>query len=82
MPSSLFGSTDTPPAPATDPALPVNINYVYGFSDQGTQKWMPEVAWFVLLQLMLVFLVFLPSHWALKRLYPTQKNAVAEAADI
>ena len=71
-----------PPAPVTDPALPVNINYVYGFSDQGTQKWMPEVAWFVLLQLMLVFLVFLPSHWALKRLYPTSKNAVAEAADI
>jgi len=71
-----------PPAPVTDPALPVNINYVYGFSDQGTQKWMPEVAWFVLLQLMLVFLVFLPSHWALKRLYPTSKNAVAEEGDV
>jgi len=71
-----------PPAPASDPALPVNINYVYGFSDQGTQQWMPEVAWFVLLQLMLVFLVFLPSHWVLKRLYPTPKNAMTEEADV
>lgn len=67
-----------PPAPASDPALPVNINYVYGFSDQGAQKWMPEPMWFVLLQFMLVFLVFLPSHWALKRLYPPAPGADVE----
>ena len=67
-----------PPAPASDPALPVNINYVYGFSDQGAQTWMPEPMWFVLLQLMLVFLVFLPSHWALKRLYPPASEAGIE----
>ena len=67
-----------PPAPASDPALPVNINYVYGFSDQGVQKWMPEPMWFVLLQFMLVFLVFLPSHWALKRLYPPSSGADVE----
>lgn len=67
-----------PPAPASDPALPVNINYVYGFSDQGAQKWMPEPVWFVLLQFMLVFLVFLPSHWVLKRLYPTATESGAE----
>ncbi len=70
-----------PPPPASDPALPVNINYVYGFSDQSAQTWMPEAAWFVLLQLMLVFLVFLPSHWVLKRLYPPAlESAVDEAA--
>ena len=56
-----------PPVPADNPALPVNINYVYGFSDQVAQTWMPEPVWFVLLQVMLVFLVFLPSHWVLKR---------------
>jgi len=56
-----------PPVPADNPALPVNINYVYGFSDQIAQTWMPEPVWFVLLQFMLVFLVFLPSHWVLKR---------------
>ncbi len=56
-----------PPVPADNPALPVNINYVYVFSDQVAQTWMPEPVWFVLLQVMLVFLVFLPSHWVLKR---------------
>lgn len=57
-----------PPVPADNPALPVNINYVYGFSDQIAQTWMPEPVWFVLLQVMLIFLVFLPSHWVLKRI--------------
>lgn len=56
-----------PPVPADNPALPVNINYVYGFSDQVAQTWMPEPVWFVVLQVILVFLVFLPSHWVLKR---------------
>ncbi len=63
-----------PPAPVSNPNLPVNINYVYGFSDAAPQSWMPELVWFVLLQLMLVFLVFLPSHWALKRLYPAPRE--------
>ena len=57
----------SPPAPTNNPALPVNINYVYGFSDLAPQTWMPEPLWFVVLQLMLIFLVFLPSHWLLKR---------------
>lgn len=57
-----------PPAPLHNPALPVNINYVYGFSDVKPQNWMPERIWFVVLQLMLVFLLFLPTHWLLKRL--------------
>src|SRR5574343_1086374 len=52
-----------PPAPLQNPALPVNINYVYGFSDVQPQSWMPEPLWFVVLQLMLVFRIFLPTHW-------------------
>ncbi len=58
-----------PPPPSDNPALPVNINYVYGFSDQAAQTWMPPLAWFILLQLGLVGLIFLPSHWLFKRLY-------------
>ncbi len=57
-----------PPAPLQNPALPVNINYVYGFSDVKPQTWLPEPVWFVVLQFMLVFLLFLPTHWLLKRL--------------
>ena len=58
-----------PPAPANNPGLPVNVNYVYGFSDQAAQTWMPPLVWFFLLQAMLVCLIFLPSNWLLKRLY-------------
>lgn len=58
-----------PPAPANNPGLPVNVNYVYGFSDQAAQTWMPPLVWFFLLQAVLVGLIFLPSHWLLKRLY-------------
>ena len=58
-----------PPAPANNPGLPVNVNYVFGFSDQAAQTWKPPLVWFFLLQAMLVGLIFLPSHWLLKRLY-------------
>ncbi len=58
-----------PPPPIDNPALPVNINYVYGFNDEAAQTWMPPLAWFVLIQMILVFLIFLPSHWVLKRLF-------------
>ena len=63
-----------PPPPIDNPALPVNINYVYGFSDQAAQTWMPPLLWFVLLQLALVFLVLLPSHWLLKRCYSAARR--------
>lgn len=62
-----------PPAPTDNPGLPVNVNYVYGFSDQAAQAWMPPLAWFFLLQGMLVFLIFIPSHWLLKRIYAAAK---------
>lgn len=58
-----------PPPPIENPALPVNINYVYGFNDQAAQSWMPPLLWFALLQLGLIFLILLPSHWLLQRLY-------------
>ena len=58
-----------PPAPANNPGLPVNVNYVYGFSDQAAQTWMPPLVWFVLLQVLLICLIFFPSHCLLKRFY-------------
>jgi hypothetical protein len=56
-----------PPAPASNPNLPVNINYVYGMSDTGPQTWMPGPAWFALLFLGLPALIFYPTHLLLKR---------------
>lgn len=58
------------PAPPPDPAqpnVPVNINYVYGFSDAAAQTWMPGWAWLALLFTGLPLLVFWPTHWVLQR---------------
>ncbi|MCQ4164594.1 hypothetical protein [Tahibacter harae] len=57
------------PAPPPDPArpnVPVNINYVYGFSDAAAQTWMPGWAWLALLFVGLPLLVFWPTHQVLQ----------------
>lgn len=57
------------PAPPPDPAqpnVPVNINYVYGFSDAAAQTWMPGWAWLALLFTGLPLLVFWPTHRVLQ----------------
>ncbi len=54
-----------PPGPERIPGMtnpPVNINYVYGLSDQAAQTMMPEFAWLGLLMLGLPLLVFFPTH--------------------
>lgn len=56
-----------PPAPVTEPGLPVNLNLVYGFSDAAAQTLMPGWLWFSLLCLALVFVAWLPTHLALSR---------------
>ena len=59
-----------PPAPASTPNLPVNINLVFGPSSAGPQTWMPANEWFIALALGLT-VVFVVSHFALKRLMPS-----------
>jgi hypothetical protein len=44
-----------PGATLTNPLAPVNIDYVYGFSDTAAQTWMPGWAW-------LIFLI-VECHW-------------------
>lgn len=56
-----------PPAAAATPNLPVNVNYVFGFSDQHPQTWMAPGAFFGLMLLALPGLVFLPTHLLLRR---------------
>lgn len=55
-----------PPAPADNPGLPVNINYVFGLGDAATQDWLPPLVYFLLLLAALPLLVFWPTHWLLK----------------
>jgi hypothetical protein len=51
-----------PPPPADNPNLPVNVNYVYGFSDDAPQTWMPPGLWFGMLIIGLPLLVYWPTH--------------------
>lgn len=59
-----------PPAAAADPNTPVNVNYVYGLSDAGPQRFMPEWAWLALLVTALPALIFTPTHLCLRRIAP------------
>ena len=59
-----------PPAPPDQSNLPVNINYVWGLSDKAPQDLMPANAWFAMLVVALPLIVFLPTHLALRKLYP------------
>jgi hypothetical protein len=65
------------PAPRPDAGLtPVNVNYVWGFSDAVAQSWMPAWAWLCLMIIGLPVLLFLPTHWALRRTMPEARKGV------
>jgi len=52
----------SPPAPVENPNLPVNVNYVYGFSDDAPQTWIPPGVWLAILIIGLPLLVYWPTH--------------------
>lgn len=56
-----------PPADPANPNLPVNVNYVYGLSDAAPQTWMPGWAWLLCLLIGKPLLIYLPTHWMLRR---------------
>jgi long-chain-fatty-acid--[acyl-carrier-protein] ligase len=56
-----------PPAPADHPDLPVNINYVYGTSDEAAQPWMHPHLWFALLMVFIPVCLVLPMHLILNK---------------
>ncbi len=73
------------PAPADNPNLPVNINYVYGLSDSRPQPWMPPLAYLGLLLAGLPICVFLPTHWILRRVFHESgfgSNAAVSTGDL
>ena len=59
-----------PPAPEGKSWMPVNVNYVYGMSDDAPQTWMPQWAWLMCLYLGMPILIFLPTHFLLAWLFP------------
>jgi len=59
------------PPPTSNPGLaPVNINYVWGPSDNAAQTWVPSYVWLAGLMFGLPLLVFAPTQWVLSRLAP------------
>lgn len=61
------------PAPGTklaNPLVPVNIEYVYGFSDIAAQTFMPGWAWLIFLLVAMPLLIFIPTHFCLRKLSP------------
>ncbi|MFO0864940.1 MAG: hypothetical protein U0744_09860 [Gemmataceae bacterium] len=58
------------PGPTKDATEPVNINYVYGMSDETPQTWMHPTAWFALLVIGLPLGIFMPTHLALRSAFP------------
>lgn len=69
------------PAPRPDAGLtPVNINYVWGFSDAVAQSWMPAWAWLLGMIVALPALLFWPTHLLLKRFAPDATPTVMDLA--
>lgn len=56
-----------PPAPADNPNLPVNINYVHGFDNQKAQEWMPPLVYLGVMMLILPICIYWPTHLLLSR---------------
>lgn len=59
------------PPPRPNPGLtPVNIDYVFGFSDTQAQQWMPPLVWLLGLMILMPALLFAPVHFLLRRVMP------------
>ena len=61
-----------------NPKQPVNINYVYGFSDHAPQQWMPAWAWLLTMMLGLPLLVCWPTHLTLMRFFASGRRPGSE----
>jgi len=64
-----------PPRPPGEPGLPVNINYVFGPSGNAHQAFTTPNRYFALLVTVLTFLVYLPTHFLLRRVFPEPARA-------
>lgn len=64
-----------PPAGAQtgDPNLPININYVFGFNDAKPQSLLPAPLYLLAWMTLLLTVVFIPTHFVLKRYFSGSK---------
>jgi hypothetical protein len=66
----LFSWWFLPPSGAVlaNPNIPVNVDYVYGFSDRAPQHWMNQTLYVGVYLAALWGVIFLPTHALLRRL--------------
>ena len=57
-----FFLAPAPPAPADNPNLAVNINYVFGLSYEKPQTWMPPMVWLLAMIVGFPLVFYVPSH--------------------
>jgi hypothetical protein len=74
-----FFFTPAPPAPADNPNLPVNINYVYGIRETA-QAWMAPGLWLVVVMVVLPACIYLPTHLILRAAFRGFRQAPPQAA--
>ena len=65
-----------PPPSAEHPNWAVNINYVWGMDDSASQTIMPPILWLLLMMTFLVVVLYLPTHWFLRRFFPAVEARV------
>jgi hypothetical protein len=58
-----------PPTPNAG-LLPVNVNYVWGMSDDAVQTWVPPYVWFAGQLIGLPLIAYAPTHFVLARIMP------------
>jgi hypothetical protein len=71
------------PAPPPSPLNPnraVNINYVYGFTDQQPQTLMAPWLWVLAVMALNVIAFYIPTHWVLARAFRHPKETGSRQA--
>jgi hypothetical protein len=63
-----------PAAPADNPNMPVNINYVFGLSNESPQTWMSTELYFGLMMGIFPAAMIWPVHFLLARLFGGRKD--------
>lgn len=67
LPPASFAAKRPAGAVLANPKLPVNINYVWGFSDAAPQTWMNPKLYLLVWMAALVVFAYAPIHHLLKR---------------
>ena len=65
-----FFLAPAPPAPADNPSLSVNLNYVHGLSYERPQTWMPPWLWLTIFLVGFPVVFYLPAHLILRTWFP------------